>query len=274
MSEETQTQQETTEQISEVTPAQTETTDKVQTTEQATPPKEETWEYNGDRKAVPKEFEKYVKGLDRYVSTKDQTLAETRKKLQEYEAKIKEFQNPKPSDTRTQDVEPQPLVTQDEIDAIALGDAKTLEAVIERKARQLLEANVSPINKELKTLAMERQEREAAATISAFSDIHPDFQELLKSPVGEYMVNAAKQGMDIETIYKNAAQIRDHFFSAADEKRKADLEAKKAGSVVGKSMPGTSEVVYVDTPDEQRRMALELTMKGDKRQVHIKPKKR
>lgn len=277
MSEETQAQQETTEQISEVTPAQAETTDKAQTTEQATPLKEETWEYNGDRKAVPKQFEKYVKGLDRYVSTKDQTLAELKKRVQEYESKLKETQKPQPSNTRTNEVEERPFVTQDEADAIALGDTKTLEAVIERKAKALLEANVLPkhaeLQNEMKTLAMERQEREAAATISAFSDIHPDFQDLLKSPVGEYMVNAAKQGVDLETIYKNATGIRDHFFSAAEEKRKADLEAKKAGSVVGKSMPGTSEVVYVDTPDEQRRMALQLQMKGDKRQVHIRPKK-
>jgi hypothetical protein len=274
MSEQTQGTQEATDKpISEVTPAQNETTDTKATDSTATPPKDETWEYNGDRKAVPKEFEKYVKALDRYVSKKDQTLAETNKRLQEYEAKLKEFQNPKPSNTSKEE-QPQPFVTQDEIDAIALGDAKTLEAVIERKAKALLEANVSPMKNEMKSLAMERQEREAAATISAFSDLHPDFQELLKSPAGEYMVNAAKQGMDIETIYKNAAQIRDHFFAAADEKRKADLEAKKAGTVVGKSMPGTSEVVYVDNADEQRRMALELTMKGDKRQVHIRPKKR
>ena len=274
MDQESTTQQETTNQNLEVTPAQNETADTKATDSTVTPKETEAaWEYNGDRKAVPKEFEKYVKALDRYVSKKDQTLAETNKRVQEYEAKLKEFQNPKPSNTRTEDV-PQPFVTQDEIDAIALGDGKTLEAVIERKAKAMLEANVSPMQNEMKNLAMERQEREAAATISAFSDIHPDFQELLKSPVGEYMVNASKQGMDIETIYKNAAQIRDHFFTAADEKRKADLEAKKAGSVVGKSMPGTSEVVYVETPDEQRRMALELTMKGDKRQVHIRPKKR
>lgn len=274
MSEELKTQQETTETISEVTPAQ-ETTDTTAKATEATPPAntEETWEYDGNRQKVPKPFERYAKGFDRYVSRKDQAIAEANKKIQEYESKLKEFQTSKPTATR-QEEQPQAFVTQDEIDAIALGDAKTLEAVIERKAKALLEANVSPMKNEMKTLAMERQEREAAATISAFSDMHPDFQELLKSPVGEYMVNAAKQGMDLETIHKNASAIRDHFYNSAEEKRKADIEKKKNGSVVGKSIPGTSEVVYVDNADQQRRMALELEIKGDKRQVHIRPKKR
>lgn len=292
MSEETQvTPQETSVQTnSEATPAQETTTStatdvKTETTQSTQEPGKlpENWEYNGDRKAVPKEFQNYVKGIDRYWSKKSQTLAELGQKAKEYEEfrsseDYKAYQqfitNQKTNTGRT---EPQqPLVTQEEIDAIALGDAKTLESVIERKAKQMLEANVKPqleaFKKEQETLVMQRKEVEAAEVIKSFADLNPDFNELLESPVGEFMIDAARRGMGIEDIYKSAKQAESFFAQKIENQRKAELEKKKAGSVVGKSIPGTSNVVYAEDEASAKRLAIELTLKGDNRQVQVKKK--
>lgn len=251
----------------EVTPAQDTTTTKTESTTnttETTPPKEEAWEYNGNREAVPDQFKKYASGFDRYLSKKDQALAEAKKQIAEYESKLKSINPPSKS---TDKVEETSLVTQDEIDAIALGDGKTLETVIERAVSKRLEASVGPI-------AMKQKELEAAETIKSFSDIHPDFQELLDSPAGEFMIDAACRGANLEQIYKTATEAKTYFMQQADTKRKADFEAKKAGSVVGKSITGKSDIVYAENEDQAKRLALELGMKGDNRQVHIKPKTR
>ncbi len=58
-----------------------------------------------------------------------------------------------------------------------------------------------------------------------------------------------------------------------ENQRKATIEKKKAGTVVGKSIPGTPDVVYADDENQAKRLAIELTLKGDKRHVRVKPKK-
>lgn len=267
----------------ETTPAQETNTTTTETT-QSTPPTDaaaENWEYNGDRKAIPKPFEKYVKGLDRYVSKKDQALAEARKKAEEYDKLVSSdaykqmLGNQKPN-TGSEALN-QPVVTQEEVDAIALGDAKTLEAVIERKAKQLLETNYGPkeqeIKKELQVLTQERRARESAEMVSAFAALHPDFDDLVKSPVGEYMINAVRSGMDLEKVYESAKQIETHYYERFENQRKETFEKKKNGSVVGKSIPGTPDVVFADDENQAKRLAIELTLKGDNRQVQIRKKK-
>lgn len=286
MSEQTQASQEASTN-SEVTPAQ-ETPTNVETTqspdtskpEGATAKTEETWEYNGDRNAVPDPFKKYVSALDRYVSKKDQARVELERKVKEYEAKLASTQrNDTPQASNTGTSTPQaPQVTQEEAEAIMLGDAKTLQSVIQREAKHLLEANVNPkeavINQKLSAMELRQKEIDAAETISAFTSMNPDFTDLINSPVGQYMVDAARQGMDIETIYKNARQIKDHFIGVAETQRKADLEKKRNGSVVGKSISGDPAVVYADDEDQAKRLAIELTLKGDNRQVQVKTRKR
>lgn len=250
---------------SEVTPAQ-DTNDTKTTTEtnsEVTPSKEEAWEYDGNREAVPEQFRKYAVGFDRYVSKKDQALNEYKQKIAEYENKLKSFES-KPSNTET---ESPSLVTQDELDAIALGDGKTLEAVIERAVNKRLETSVTPI-------VMKQKELEAAETIKSFSDLHPDFQELLDSPAGEFMIDAARRGANLEQIYKTATEARSYFQQKAEEKRQTNLANKKAGSVVGKTTSGTSDVIYADNEDEAKRLQIQEVMNGGKRSVHIKPKTR
>lgn len=285
MSETTQTSQQETSQISkEVTPAQ-ETTTKTEGTAatesgKTETPKEEAWEYNGDRQAVPKEFQKYATGFDRYVSKKDQAHAEALKKYQDIEKQLnseefKAWQATRQNTGKTPNT-PQPLVTQDEMDAIALGDTKTLEDVINRGIQKGLETNVKPqieeLQKEREANVRAKKERDAAEYISDFTNIHPDFKDLLESPAGEFMIEAARRGQDLESIYQSAKKAEEFFIQKEEKRRAADREAKKAGSVVGKSISGTPDVVFAENETEAKRLAISMTLKGDKRQVQIKQK--
>jgi hypothetical protein len=279
----------TTQEIStETTPAQ-ETAETTTETTQSTPATEtkveetENWEYNGDRKAIPKPFEKYVKGLDRYVSKKDQAIAEARKKAEEYDKftsseQYKAYQqfiaNQAPAAGRA--VPQEPVVTQDEIDAISLGDAKTLEKVIDRAVQRKLESTIGPkeqeMTKQLQAVTMKQKELESAEMIQAFADVNPDFWELYDSGFEDYIVTAVKSGRSLEDAYKGAKTIEAKQAERLEAQRKATFEKKKAGSVVGKSITGTPDVVYADNEDHAKRLAIELTLKGDKRHVRIKPK--
>ncbi len=284
----------TQETLQEATPAQDTTTTTTETTQatsatkatdQTATPAPETWEYKGDRKDVPDTFKKYVEGLDRYVSKKDQATAELRKKAEEFESfrnsedykAYQQFIAKKPTSTGTS--EPQkPTITQEEIDAISLGDGKTLEAVIERKAKELLKSELGPKEAEInqKFAAMDLKERQiqSAEMIQSFAEVHPDFWELYDNGLEEYIVGAIKSGLSLEATYAKAKFIESKMEERAETKRKADFEKKKAGTVAGKSIPGSPDVVYADSEDHAKRLAIELTLKGDKRHVRIRDKQK
>lgn len=271
----------------EVTPAQdttntTEATQETQVSNQETEKtaEPESWEYDGNRSKVPEPFKKYAQGFDRYVSKKDQAAAEYRKKAEEYEKIVnseayQQFIAKNPTNTGSK--EQAPTVTQEEIDAITLGDAKTLESVIERKAKQLLETNLGPkeqeMRKQLDALTMKQKQIESAEMIQSFAEVNKDFWELYDSGFEEYIVTSVKSGKSLEDTYKAAKLIESKMSERLEAQRKAEFEKKKAGSVVGKSIPGTPDVVFADNEDHAKRLAIELTMKGDKRHVRIKPKK-
>lgn len=244
---------------SEATPAQ-ETTATAAASNATPQPKEETWEYDGNREKVPEPFKKYATAFDRYVSKKDQALAEANKRIADYEQKLKAVPASK---TETESAPRESIVTQEELDAMLLGDAKTLEKVIERTVQKRLEASVSPI-------AMKQKELEAAETIKSFTEIHPDFSELLESPAGEFMIDAARRGASLEQIYDTAKKAEAFFNQKAEAARQATREMKKNGSVAGRTVTGTPDIVYADSEDQAKRLAIELTLKGDKRLVQVK----
>lgn len=248
-------------------------------------PAPESWEYKGDRKDVPKEFEKFVKGLDRYVSSKDQAIAEARKKAEEYDAftksddyklfqQFREERRGTPTGTPTQ---PQPLMTEEEAQAIAIGDAKTLESVIKREVQRKLDESINPqmaeAQKKLEAVSLKERQVQSAEMISSFAQVHPDFWDLYENGLEEYIVGSIQSGRSLEDTYKNAKEIETKMEQRVEQKRKADFEKKKAGTVAGKSIPGTPDVVFADDENHAKRLAIELTMKGDKRHVRIKPKK-
>ncbi len=278
---------------SETTPAQ-ETTQPVAETTQSTPstpatgtpatPEAESWEYKGDRKDVPAPFKKYVEALDRYVSKKDQTVAEARKKAEDYEKFVqsedyKLFQQFKTSQPRGvgPTESPAPTVSQEEAEAIALGDVNTLAKVIKREAERVVETKVGPkeaeIQKRFEAMDLKEKQIQNAEMIQAFAETNKDFWELYDNGFEDYIVNSIKSGRSLEDTYKKAKFIESKIAEREETKRRADYEKKKSGSVVGKSIPGTPDVVFADDERHAKRLAIELTLKGDKRHVQIKPKK-
>ncbi len=247
--------------------------------QEATPKTEDTWEYTGDRSSLPDGMKKYAAALDRYVSKKDQSRSELEKKVKEYEQKLSSFQNttPKPGNTVPEPQTQEPQVTQAEAEAIMLGDANTLQKVIQRETNRALEANISPkeaaINQKLTAMEMKQKEIDAAEMIQSFADLHPDFWELHDNGFGDYMMMQARAGVPLEKIYETVSGVKGKLETHLETKRKAEIDKKRNGSVVGKSIPGTPDVVYADNEAQAKKLAIELTLKGDKRHVRIKPKK-
>lgn len=267
-------------------PATTQPTPNGQPADKPVTPALESWEYKGDRKDVPKEFEKFVKGLDRYVSNKDQAIAEARKKAEEYDAftksdDFKQFQQfreeRKKGGATAAPSQPQPLMTEEEAQAIAVGDAKTLESVIQREVQRKLDESINPqmaeAQKKLEAVSLKERQVQSAEMISSFAQVHPDFWDLYENGLEEYIVGSIKSGRSLEDTYKAAKEIETKMEQRAEQKRKADFEKKKAGTVAGKSIPGNPDVVYADDENHAKRLAIELTLKGDKRHVRIKSNK-
>ncbi len=244
----------------------------------------ENWEYTGDRKAVPAAFEKYVKGLDRYVSKKDQAAADTRKKAEEYDHFVgsdayKSYQQFIANQPRaTGPAAPsQPALTDEEAAAISVGDTNMLAKVIQREVQRNIDANVGPkeaaLKKDFESLAMKQKQIENAEMIQSFAEVHTDFWDLYDAGFEDYIVTSIRSGRSLEEVYKGAKEIESKTAARLETNRKADAEKKKNGTVVGKSIPGTPDVVLANDEAHAKRLAIELTLKGDKRHVRIKPKK-
>lgn len=273
MSEEEKSQEASQEQNLEVTPENKETNEQVpenQDPPEGKPPKEaatkpESWEYNGNRKEVPKEFQKYSKGFDQYVSRKDQELAEARKQLEEAQQKLSSV--PKPTQTK----ESQPLVTQDELDAIALGDGKVLESVINRAVDIKMKSD--PNREQVASISQKQSVLDARDRINEFAAITPEFKELIESPIGDHIIAAVQRGNSLEKAWEQAKEAMSFMEARSESKRKTNLENKINGSTVKNTVTGKSDTVWVENETEAKRMAIELTLKKDPRKVGIKPKK-
>lgn len=280
---ETTTQPQATEPISSTaTPAQPATPETKPDTTPSTPADNsvpENWEYNGDRKAVPKPFENYVKGLDRYVTKKDQALAEAKKKAEEYDKLVNSdaYKGYQQSLARTQ---PNPTgiptddVTQEELDAIMAGDGKTLREVIRREAKRTLENDYKSEIERVKSVELKQKELETAEMIKSFSELHPTFNQYLEDDAYyEFMLASIQRGKSLDDVHAAIERLETRASAKAEASYKEMIEKKKAGSVVAKSTTGTPDVVYADDENHAKRLAVELALKNDPRQVHIRPKK-
>jgi hypothetical protein len=258
------------------TPAQSEAKAETPAAVPATQPEgaqiPEGYEYNGDRSSVPEPLKKFVAGIDRYMTKKSQAFADLEKKAREHESLMtsedwKQYQQFKagaataanPTTTVSDEV------TEAELDAIAAGDRSVLQQVIDRRVK----AAIEPVQKTATEAATKQKELETAEMIKAFADVHTDFWNLFEA-YEPYMVDALKSGRSLETVHSSFKELETKADARADARYKAAIEAKKAGSTVGSTPPGTPDVVYAENENEAKRLAIQMTLKGDKRQVAIK----
>lgn len=268
MSEEIKTEAVSTEAVA---PAVTETTTTSEATaspetkaETAQP--EDKWEYNGDRKAVPDPFKKYVKGLDQWFTKHTQDTAEARKKAQMYDELIQSGRLNQNAVAPTKDNPNPGIISQQEWDAAMLsGDVNAVNSLITKA----LEKTVLPKAQELEK---KLGQMDASQQIEAFSKLHPDFEELLDAGFDDYMIAEARSGKSLPEIYQKVKQVENNIANREKERQQKIIQEKKEGTVVGKTTAGTPDVVWVENEKESRRVSLELAMKSDPRSVRIKKK--
>lgn len=229
------------------------------------------WKYNGDRQNAPEPLQPYIKDLDRYVQGKQQELADVKKNMQELEQKLSAPQVNQLKDlasgeqqTATEDT----IYTQDEADAIALGDLSVLDKVVRRAAESTVTKVLSEKEKQAKVNSQMAQKLDE--DLNTFMKVNPEFKQLLDSPIGEHMIEAARKGLPLEEIYSKAQEVKSYVIQQQEEAAKAKLKHKANGSTVKSTTTGTPDIVWVENDQEARRMSLELAFKNDPRQVKIK----
>jgi hypothetical protein len=237
------------------------------------------YEFNGDRNSVPEPLKKHVAGIDRYLTKKQQAFADTEKKAREYEAilnspEFKAFQQFKATGAKAPNSTGSEITdgleaTQEEMDAIALGDQKTFKAVIDRQVKAALDPHTGPLKEQLNGLAAKQKEAETTEMIKAFAEVHTDFWPLFDQ-YETHMTAALKTGMNLEDAYKAFKDIEAKADERADKRYRESIEAKKKGSVAASTTTGTPDVVYAKDENEAKRLAIQMTLKGDPRGVEIR----
>lgn len=240
----------------------------------------ENWEYTGDRNAVPKPLQNYVKGLDRYWTKRSQAFADAERKAKEYDQWVnsdgykqyQQFMAQQQSPTGfSQPQAPQaPMVTQEEADAILSGDTKVLESVIARSVEAKVAEKERAYQAQIAPIAMKQKELETGEMVKSFAELHPDFWELYDAGYEDYLLTSIKNGAPLEVAYSNVKKMEQAALARAEEKHKKIIEEKRNGSVVGKTVTGTPDVVYAKDANEAMRLRVQMAMKGDPRQVQIK----
>jgi hypothetical protein len=271
----------------DATPAQSGTTDTKTTEQSTTGGISKDWVYNGDRKSVPDPFKNYVSGIDRYWTQKSQAFADYEKKAKEYDSFVgsedfKTFQqfkagrmNPTGQTDQRQD-QSSVQVTQDEMDAIMLGDPNALRSVVERQAKAILADKEKEFNAVLQSkvepLARRQKEIDASEMVKQFSELHPDFWELYENGHGEFMLSSLRSGTSLEDAYNKVKAYEANIAARVEEKQKKIIEEKKRGSVTNGTTTGIPDVVYATDERHARRLAIELALKNDPRRVQIQGK--
>ncbi len=238
------------------------------------------YEFNGDRNSVPEPLKKHVAGIDRYWTKKQQAFAEQEKKAREYEQltsspEFKAFQQFQATGAKalpTGSEEPSGVeVTQEEMDAIALGDQKTLKAVIDRQVKAALDPHTGPIKEQLNGMAEKQKQIETTEMIKAFAEAKPDFWNMWDT-YEPHMKAAIQTGMPLEQAYEAFKEIESKADERAAKRYKESIEAKKQGSVASSTTTGTPDVVYAENENDAKRLAIQLTLAKDPRQVQIRKK--
>lgn len=265
----------------DATPAQSGATDTKGTT-QSTSDVSKDWVYNGDRKSVPDPFKNYVAGIDRYWTQKSQAFAEYEKKAKEYDGFVssddyKAFQqfkagNQKPTGQNITTQHDELSVSNDEMEAIMLGDANALKNVVVRQAKALLAEKEKEFQDKLEPLAQKQKEIDASEMVKQFSTLHPDFWELYEGGHNDFILASLRSGMPLEEAYKRVKDYEAKIEGRVEAKYKKVIEDKKKGTTNSGTTTGTPDVVFATDETHARRLAIELAIKNDPRKVQIQTK--
>lgn len=231
----------------------------------------DNWEYNGDLNAVPPQFQKFAKGLQKHFTQRSMSEAEIRRKGQEYDQFVasedfKSFQQWRQQQANGgQQVAPQrapantnpTLINQQEWEEAQLDPSgQKAQSLIDRVVQARLNQAVQTYGGQLQQLQKAQEQTRFNTALSDFADANPDVIELnemgvMKPLLQEEMSSGKHKTYEsaINAAYQRSAVARDKIKATLMQEQQKLVEQKKGAIVMNSTATGNSDVVYVDKND-------------------------
>jgi hypothetical protein len=246
----------------------------------------DNWEYDGNLNAVPPQFQKFAKGLQRHFTQRSMTEAEIRRKGQEYDQFVasedfKRFQQwrqqqvsgqgqPQVAPQGQQPANPTIINAQEWEDAQLDPTGQKAQGLIDRVVQARLNQAVQVYGGQLQQLQQAQEKTRFDNALSSFADANPDVLELhetglMKPLLQEEMASGKHKTYEaaIHAAYQRSAQARDNIKAALMAEQQKLAAQKKDAIVMNSAATGSSDVIYVDKNDAFST-AFENAMSGKK----------
>lgn len=225
----------------------------------------DNWEYDGNPNAVPKQFQKFAKGIQQHFTKKSMTEAELRRKGQDYEQltqsedfrAFQEWKNQRNGQSQGQP-QPQPvnpaMITQNEWEEAQLDPSGVkAQALMDRVADAKVQAAIAQYGGQIQQIRQEQNVTKFNTALSDYADANPEIMDLhemgLMKPLLEEEYASGKHRTHesaIAAAHKRASDASQRVKTRLLEEQQQLVEQKRDATVVQGTGTGEANVVYVD----------------------------
>ncbi len=225
----------------------------------------DNWEYDGNPNAVPKQFQKFAKGIQQHFTKKSMSEAELRRKGQEYDqfTQSDEFKNyqawrSQQNGQPTAQPQAQPqnpaLISQQEWEEAQLDPSgQKAQALMDRVADAKVQAAIRQYGGQINQIRQEQNLTKFNTALSDYADANPDIMDLhqmgLMKPLLEEEYASGKHRTHesaIAAAHKRASDAHQQVKARLMEEQQKLVEAKRDATVTQGTGTGEANVVIVD----------------------------
>ncbi len=227
---------------------------------------QEDWEYDGDVNKVPKQFQKFAKGIQKHFTQKSMSEADIRRKGQEYDQFVQSEEyrayqawreSQEGQDSGNQQLENPTLINQLEWEEAQLDPTGAkAQSLIDRVVQARLNQAVQAYGGQLQQLQQQQQQTQFNTSLSDYADANPEVLELhemglMKSKIEEELSSRKHTTYEsaIAAAHQKAAEARDLMKARLLQEQQVLVQQKKAAVTENGLGSGEQTVVHVDKSD-------------------------
>lgn len=240
----------------------------------------------------------YAAQMQRYFTKRTQSMAEEQKKLQQYEqffnssqwrdmynsyttqkTQPPQYQQPSSSQPNV-DAQSQYLQRQYE-DALQSGDTQRLlqinDAILDHKLSQkekVYQQTLNQIRQENQMTRAQQKRFEDSQMLEDYGKLNPDFWQDNQDGGAEAFIGyyVDVKGLTLPQAHEKLRQYRQKLTQRVMGSTQKRIAEKKNAVSQAPTTPQSSEVIYVDTVEQERRMNYKLAMEGSSKIAKVKPR--
>lgn len=234
------------------------------------------WKWDGNVEALPEPFKERGKGMLRHFTEQSEALAKQRKELEElqrqFQAKPVEPEKPKGIDPT------EAFLNREYQDALESGDVAKLMQVntqlVDYRVNKHLTEREKIYQQSIEEVRQSSQTARNQMLLNEFGQKNPRLwvhkQSGLASLVAKYLCD--EQGKPLPEAYQEMERIAQFYQAEAKRSLSQTVQQKKNAVTVAPTAPVETEIVWVDTPEEERIMNMRLTNEGSTKYAKVKPR--